>query len=119
MAFAVLAANPETEAGVLLVTESLFDVLQPIVAARASLCTHAKCAEGDGQLVNDDQEIFFRYSEALHPVGDSLSAQVHVRGGFDQMHAAPFVFEFRLVRVTARGEVDAMFVRKLVKHKEA
>lgn len=69
------------------------------MAAVGAFGAQALFAKHQVQVVADDQAVFHRYFFFLHPVTNSLAAEVHVGVGFQQNQRPPFKFHFRQLAV--------------------
>ncbi len=70
------------------------------MAAIAATLTDAYLAERQSQIVANDEKMVERNFLLLHPVGHSLSAQIHVSGWLDENKSAAARFHLRAIGVT-------------------
>ena len=81
-------ADAHAQTGVLLRTEHLLDVAQPVVSARTALALEAQGADGQGEVVDDDEQVLAGDVLLVQPVADGVAAEVHERGGLEQHELA-------------------------------
>ena len=79
-----VVADAETQAGVLLRAEDGGDVAQTVVAALATAGLHAQRAEGQGEVVGNDEELRGGDFLLVQPVAHGIAAEVHIRGGLEE-----------------------------------
>ena len=99
-------ADADAETRPLLAFEQLGDILQAVVSAVAAGGAQAEGAEGEVDVVADDEDVVQLDAELLLPVADGVAAQVHICGRLEQVELAAFVAYERHVAVAAGLEND-------------
>ena len=106
LTFSVFVADADAQARVGRSAEELLDVLQAVVATGAAGGAQADGAEGEVDVVADNQEVVEGKVEFLLPVADGVAAQIHIRRRLEQVELAALVADDGHVAVAAGLEND-------------
>ena len=101
---AVSDFNLSMETGELVGLQQCNDVLQSVVSSIAAPPTEPDRPQGEVEVVAHDDEVLDRQVELVHPVADGITAEVHVRGGFEQGELPALEGDLRDVPVALRGK---------------
>lgn len=75
-----IVAYSKLQAVVGLCAEHLCNVVKPIVPAVRTALPHADGANGQAEVIDDNEQFFQSYLFLLHPISHGVSAEVHVSG---------------------------------------
>jgi hypothetical protein len=102
------APDADAQAGVLVRAERRLNAAQAIVSAGGALGAEPKRANGERNVIDDDEEVVGRRPErAVRVRLERVAAEVHERLRLEQAHSAPIqitVGGTRMRRVSPRGE---------------
>lgn len=113
-AFGVIVANAEAQARVVLCTQELCDILKAVVTGIATLWLEAECPEGQGDIVDNDQQVLDGNILFLQPIADSVTAQVHECVWLEKNQLAVFYSSAGDGAITLLAERDALAFRQSV-----
>ncbi len=112
-------AYPNPDAAVIRCAQDLVYVSQTVVSAVAPFLTHTYAANRESKIIADDYEILFLDVLLLQPVADSLAAEIHVSGWFQENQFAASVRDFSNASKTVRLEDRTGIFSKIVHNHEA
>lgn len=111
-----IATDAETESGIVGIAEFGSDVFQAVVSGIATAATHAYSAEGESEVVDDDEKILKREFLLIHPESDGHATEIHKCRWLEYEEFAVFYFDFSHVAVSAGVEVSAGLGHESVGH---
>ena len=102
--FGEVVADAETETAEGVGAKFFDDVGEAVMTAVGSLFAEADSAQGKGDVVVDDEEVFDGDFFLAQPILHGFAAKVHIGGWFDDKEGPAPVFHFRGLGETTRGE---------------
>ena len=119
MAPGEIPAHAEAHPGVVLRSQQLGDILQPVVPPGTPPGTHTQRAERQRNVVRNHQQVFRGDLLGLHPVTDGFARKVHVGRGFQQDQRTPLMLQLGHIAVTRRRKNSVGRLGEGVQHFES
>ena len=81
---AEIVADTYSYACIFLSTDEFGDIGEAVVSSSTSVLSESQGSERNVEVVRDDDDVFYRYLELVHPITYSFAAEVHVCGWLEQ-----------------------------------
>jgi len=87
--FGIFRSDPKAKPGIAGGSQNILDILKAIVTPVAPFCLQPKRAEGQVQVVRDDQQVLQRDLFPVQPVANRLAAPIHVGARLEAKQRPP------------------------------
>ena len=82
--FLEIVSDADSDSRIVLCPEEFLNVLKAVVPSVAAFLSHSEGTEWKVQVIADHQDVFYRDVQFVHPVADSVAAEVHISGRLEQ-----------------------------------